>query len=127
MKRYNVILENKVIGTTLFEKADAAMGVVAGLIELSDDHFDYDFLKAYCLMHRIQLALDDPEYRAIGTTAIPELQVISEDGTRIAGQGVYIEGIEKEGFEVTVLGYPYPDYENEFPHHVREYDERFKA
>jgi len=32
IKQYNILLENKIIGFTLFEKADAPMGTVFGQI-----------------------------------------------------------------------------------------------
>jgi hypothetical protein len=32
-----------------------------------------------------------------------------------------ITGMDSEGFEISVLGIPYPFYEEEFPHHVEKY------
>jgi hypothetical protein len=34
--------------------------------------------------------------------------------------------MDSEGFEITLEGIPYPLFEEEFPYHVKEYNEMFK-
>jgi len=54
------------------------------------------------------------------------LDITSESGTKIEGQGVCISGLVAEDYEIEVVGIPYPFYEEEFPHHVKAYDNQFK-
>lgn len=44
-KRYDIFLDDKIIGTTELEKADAPMGVVFGRINFANIVVDYDFIK----------------------------------------------------------------------------------
>jgi hypothetical protein len=50
---YNILLDEKLIGTTTFEKADASMGVVFGQIKFIDIETPYDFFKSYCKKNNI--------------------------------------------------------------------------
>jgi hypothetical protein len=54
-KVYTVFLNDKNIGTTALEKADAAMGVVFGRLYLIDIVSRYDFFKHYCIENALQL------------------------------------------------------------------------
>lgn len=47
IKRYDVFLDNKKIGATELEKADAPMGVVFGRVTFNNIISGYDFLKTY--------------------------------------------------------------------------------
>lgn len=122
-KVYHIQLGNKTIGTTLLEKADAPMGVVVGKMKLEGIKEPYRFFKDYCQKHNIALNMDEAEYGAIDTQVIPELVVLSEDGVEIKGIGSCIGGLVEEGYEITILGIPYPFYETQFPHHVKAYNE----
>ena len=125
-KIYKILLDGQEIGTTQFEKADAPMGVVFGEIEKKDKNFGYDFIKDFCKSKNIEIADDYPEDRLIATMNIDSLTVINENGIEIKGVGNQISGMDSDGFEITILGVSYPFYEEEFPHHVKEYDEMFK-
>jgi hypothetical protein len=34
--------------------------------------------------------------------------------------------MDTDGFEINVIGIPYPFYEEQFPNHVKEYNEKFE-
>ncbi|WP_159638812.1 hypothetical protein [Sphingobacterium composti Ten et al. 2007 non Yoo et al. 2007] len=125
-KRYDIFLDDKVIGTTELEKADAPMGVVFGNIKLYDISSGYEFFKSYCMTNGIEIINDYPEDKLIATSDIPTLKIITSDGVEIKGQGTSIDGMDSDVFEVTILGVPYPFYEEEFPHHVKAYEDQFK-
>jgi hypothetical protein len=123
-KRYHIFLENRKIGTTKFEKADAPMGVVFGKIDFIGIESGYAFFKAYCLKNNIEIS-DIPEENIISTYTIEELKVFSEDKNEITGLGNSISGMDADEFEITIVGISYPFYEIEFPNHVKEYNDRF--
>ena len=125
-KLYDILLDNKKIGTTELEKADAPMGVVFGKIKFINIASGYDFFKTFCLTHNIEIVSDFPDDRLILTTYIPNLKVIDPNGNEIKGQGINIEGMDNDCFEVTIFGVPYPFFEEEFPYHVKEYENQFK-
>lgn len=123
-KQYEIFLEDKVIGTTELEKADAPMGIVFGHITFTDNSLTFDFFSKYCKDHGIK-AEEDPELKFIATQIIPNLKVINKKGNEIKGFGCYLEGIGSEPMEIYITGIPYPFYEEEFPHHKKAYDEQF--
>ena len=125
-KTYEILLDDKIIGTTKLEKSDAAMGVVFGDIKLNDISSGYEFFKSYCVTNGIEIINDYPEDKLIATSDIPKLKIINSNGVEIKGQGTSIDGMDSNIFEVTILGVPYPFYEEEFPHHVRAYENQFK-
>lgn len=125
-KTYNILLDDKIIGTTELEKADAPMGVVFGDIKLNDISSGYEFFKSYCVTNGIEIINDYPEDKLIATSDIPKLKIINSNGIEIKGQGTSIDGMDTDIFEVTILGVPYPFYEEEFPHHVKAYENKFK-
>ena len=127
MKLYDLLLENEKIGTTELEKADAPMGTVFGRINFVDIKSGYDFLKKYCLKNKIEILTDYVDEKLIVTSNIPNLVVTDENGKEIKGQAINIEGLDNEYFEVTILAVPYPFFEEEFPHHVKAYDDQFKT
>lgn len=121
---YNILLNDKLIGTTTFEKADAPMGVVFGKIEFLDITTPYDFLKAYCDRNNIEFE-DYPVDKIISTRTIPALKVFNDKGQEINGLGNQISGMDSDSYELTIEGIPYPFYGDEFPHHVKADEERF--
>jgi hypothetical protein len=125
-KLYNITLNETLIGTSELEKADAPMGVVLGLIEFNGIESPYEFFKEYCLKNNIVINTDDPEFEFIDTQVISGLKVFRQDGMEIKGvAGNAITGMKDEGYEISILGIPYPFYEEEFPHHVKEYENMF--
>lgn len=126
IKRYEIFLDDKVIGTTELEKADAPMGVVFGNVAFDNIISGYDFLKTYCLTNNIEIITDYPDDKLIATADIPNLKVVNPNGIEIKGQGANINGTDNDAFEITILGVPYPFYEEEFPHQVKAYNNQFK-
>jgi hypothetical protein len=122
---YNILLDNKLIGTTKLEKADAPMGVVLGEISFIGIDDPYNFFKSYCTKNNI--GFDDiPENQTLFTRTIPMLRIVNDKGLEITGNGNQICGMTSEPFEVSIEGIPYPFYQEEFPHHVKAYEERFR-
>jgi hypothetical protein len=121
---YNILLDNKLIGTTRLEKADPPMGVVFGEVTFLDIDAPYNFLKAYCVKNNIDFD-DYPEDRLISTRTIATLKIMNNKGREIKGIGNQICGIDSGKFELTVEGIPYPFYGDEFPHHVKDYQGKF--
>ena len=125
-KKYRILLNGQEIGTTQLEKADAPMGVVSGQIKSTIQNFGYKFIKDFCRLNQIEIADDYPEDKLISTMTIDSLIIKNESGTIIKGIGNQISGMDSEGFDITILGISYPFYEEEFPHHVKAYNEMFK-
>jgi hypothetical protein len=124
-KKYFIKIEGKLIGYSDLEKADAPMGVAFGLIDFIGIESPYEFLKEYCLNKQIELAYDYPEDKMISTMSIPDLKITSDNGIEIKGIGNQITGMDNEEYEISIFGIPYPFYEEEFPHHVKEYENMF--
>jgi len=122
---YILFLDQKRIGITKLDKADAPMGVVFGKIFFDDPTIGYDYIKDYCLNNDVYFSSDD-EDRSISTYNIPRLVVVNKDGVAIKGQSTFVDGMELYEFIINIVGIPYPFYEEEFPHHVKEYNERWK-
>lgn len=125
IKRYDIFLDNKIIGTTQLEKGDAPMGVVFGRITFINIYSGYDFFMNYCVTHGIELVTDCPEEKLICTRTINNLAVKNELGIEIKGLGNQISGMDSEEFEISLEGVPYPFYEEEFPYHLKAYDNQF--
>ena len=124
-KIYDIFLDENKIGTTELEKADAPMGVAFGQIKFVDIISGYEFFKQYCLKNKINFT-DYPEDKLIMTWNIPNLKVIDKGGVEIIGIGADVSGMDSDTFDITILGISYPFYEEEFPHHVKAYNEMFK-
>lgn len=122
---YIIYLDKIKLGTTLFEKADAPMGVVFGKIKFDKINIGYQFIKDYCLSNNIELTYDCPNDQVLSTRTITSLKVINEYGVEIKGVGNQITGMDNDGFEISIEGIPYPFYEKEFSHHREAYDELF--
>jgi hypothetical protein len=78
-KIYNILLDDEIIGTTEFEKADAPMGVVFGDIKLHHISSGYEFFKSYCLTKEIEIINDFPADKLIATSNIPTLKIINSN------------------------------------------------
>lgn len=125
-QQYDIFLDDKIIGTTELEKADAPMGVVFGNVTFNNIISGYDFFKTYCLTNNIKIIADYPDDKLIATSDIPKLKILNSKGIEIKGQGTSINGMDSDVFEVTILGVPYPFYEEEFLHHVKASEDQFK-
>ena len=125
MKTFQILLDKTIIGTTLLEKADPPMVVVFGAIQFSLKESPYDYFLSYCKRNNIDLT-NYPEDKIISTRIIPGLAVIDDTGKEIKNDGCYIEGMDNEDFEIIIAGIPYPFYEELFPHHVKDYKNRFQ-
>lgn len=116
-KRYQIFLDDKIIGTTELESADASMGVVFGKIHFVNRNIGYDFFRNYCLNLNVELTADYPEVKILSTRTIKSLIVRSEEGIEIIGTGNQISGMDGDGFEIAIEGVAYPFFYQEFPHH----------
>ena len=125
-KIYQVFLDDKKIGTSLLEKADASMGVVFGRLNFSDRTSGYELFRTYCMTNKIELVADYPEDKLIITRTIENLVVMNEEGKKIKSLGNQISGMDSDEFEITLEGVPYPFFKEEFPHHVKTYEDQFK-
>jgi hypothetical protein len=123
--KYLVVLNNQCIGTTQFEKADAPMGVVMGLIVFEGVASPYQFFCNYCKNNNVSINEDDPECEAIFTQSIEGLKVFNEAGVEIKGEGVTVSGFKDEGYYIEIFGIPYPFYGEEFSHHREAYEQQF--
>ena len=125
-KIYDIFLDDKKIGTTLLEKADASMGVAFGNINFIDIISGYEFVRNFCLTKNIDLTFDYQDEKLISTRTIENLVVKNDRGTEIKCLGNQISGMDSDEFEITLEGIAYPFYEQEFPHHLKEYQDQFK-
>jgi hypothetical protein len=123
---YNIFLDERKIGVSKLENADAPMGMVFGKISFENESFNYLFFSDYCKRNSIEVGFEYPEDKLISTQIIPTLKVVSEQGIEIKGMGSHISGMDTDGFEINVIGIPYPFYEEQFPNHVKEYNEKFE-
>lgn len=123
--KYVITLNNKRIGTTLLEKADAPMGVIIGLVEVDDITSPYQFILKYCTQHKVELNENDPTHEAIWTQSIDDLRVFDETAAEIKGEGVALSGCKNDGYYIEIFGIPYPLYEEEFLHHRKAYERLF--
>ena len=121
---YNILLDNKKIGTSQLEHADPPMGVVFGTITFSDTTFNFEFFNKYFTDNKIAADID-AESNIIIAAAIPNLKVFNDKGAEIIGEACTISGMDSDVYDITILGVPYPFYEEEFPHHVKAYDDKF--
>lgn len=117
---YIITLDGIRIGTTQLEKADPPMGVVMGKIYFENIDSGYQLFHQYCIKSGIQPDEHDSNLKFIQTPSIPNLIVRRSDDVIIKGVGTYVTGLGSD-FEITVLGIPYPFYEEEFPQHCQDY------
>lgn len=125
-REYIIELDGQRIGTTALEKHDAPMGVVLGTIRLEGHASGYDLFKRHCATHGVEVD-DQPDVRCLITQFMTGVRVLSPEGAEIKGTGITVSGFDDDEWEISVLGIPYPFYGTEFPHHVKAYEEQFKA
>ena len=101
------------------------MGVAFGELKFVEQRSGYHFIKDYCQKNQIKLVADFPEDKMISTMTIPELKVCDDNGVEIEGIANQITGLDSEEYEISIFGIPYPFYEEEFPHHVKDYKNTF--
>ena len=119
--QFKILLDDKLIGTTLLEKADVPMGVVFGQIKLENIDNAYTFFKSYCLQNQIGFT-DDKKDQLLTTRRIPNLKVYdSNDNTEIKGSAVSVSGQGMTDFEITIEGVPHNIFAFKFKHHVDNY------
>jgi hypothetical protein len=123
-KYYTIKIKENIIGTTIFEYADPPMGVVQGKI-IFDKNYGFDYIANYAEENHIVINNFDKKEKTISIQTIDELKVYSEEGTEIIGQGNCIYGDSNE-LMLDLVYIPYPFYEEEFPHHCKEYAEKYK-
>lgn len=124
-KFYDILLDNRKIGSTELEYADPPMGVVHGKVIFTDITSGYEFFKSYCVNNGIEVLTDYPDKRLIATGHIYNLRVVTPNGIEIQGQGNNIEGMDSDTFQVTILGVESPLFQEEFAHHIKAYYDRF--
>jgi len=125
--KYFIFLDDNEIGWTELEYGDAPMGVAWGTINFHKREYGYNWLKSFCIKRKIVASTDYPEDKFITFNSDKYLKIKNEKGIKIKGVGGnQIEGMDDDKFYVSILGIAHPFYEEEFPHHVKEYNERFK-
>jgi hypothetical protein len=101
--RFEIRYKNTVIGTTSFELGDPPMGVAFGKFTPTS------------------------AYRRDDIAENSQLSAWAA-GRQIPSEGLGIEGTVQSGeIEVTILGIPYPLYEELFPDHVEAYNTLLNA
>lgn len=125
MTDYKIYIDNLLIGTIKLEYADPPMGVVFGKIN-PIAQFDYAILKNLCKTKSIDIETEYLEDKFLSTISSEIVKVINSQQTEIKGIVNQISGMDKFEFEISILGIPYPFFEEEFPHHVKEYENKFK-
>jgi len=125
---YRVELNGNVIGETQLESADPPMGVVGGKVafKIADD--PYLLIKCHRQTQSTPINQDEEEIGLIDSQNIASLKVFRIDGVEITDvTGAAISGFREDGYMITILGVPYPFYEEEFPHHCAAYEAQFKT
>lgn len=102
------------------------MGVASGILQLTTDECPFELLRSHCEHAAVPINSLDVEVQFIDTQVIPDLKVYRSDGLEIVSEvGACITGMEEEGYQISVLGIPYPFYEEEFARLRQAYDEQF--
>jgi len=119
---FKIFLDEKLIGTTLLEKADVPMGVVFGQIEFDNIDNAYTFFKTYCLQNQIGIT-DHKQDKLLTTRHISNLKVFDSDNTEIKGSAVSVSGQGHKDFEIIVEGVPQSIFSFKFKHHIDHYQD----
>jgi hypothetical protein len=125
-KIYEILLGNRLIGTTKLEFGDPPMGVVFGKINFAESDMGYGFVKQYCIDNSIEIKTDYSIDKFISTGRIEGLKIYNSENIEISGLGNNIEGMDSDGYTVTILGLDSEIYGREFPEHISEYERKFK-
>lgn len=59
-KKYKILLDDKLFGTTKLEFGDPPMGVVFGQVNFDNKSIGYDYIKQYCIDNLIEIQTDCP-------------------------------------------------------------------
>src|SRR5262245_25360428 len=121
-REYTIELDGRRIGTTALERHDAPMGCVLGNIKFEGITSGYSLFKEHCLKHSV-IADDQTENKCLMTQFMPGIRVLSPDGIEIKGVGIIVTGMDDDVWEIDIMGVPYPFYEEQFPHHVKDYQD----
>lgn len=122
---YKILLGNKLIGTSKLEFGDPPMGVVFGEINFTESNMGYDFIKQYCIDNSVEIQADYSIDKLISTGRIEALKIYNSENIEMAGLGNNIEGMDSDGYIVTILGLDSEIYKREFPEHISEYERKF--
>ena len=119
-RRYEIFLDDILIGWSFLEKSDSAMGVVFGKIIFNNIESGYALFKDYCLQNNEGIVYDIPEKKLIDTSCLSSLKVFNSSGVEILGLGTNIEAIGSDEFSVVIVGIPYQFFKVEFPQHLQK-------
>ena len=123
--QYKIYLDDKLIGFSKLDKADAPMGVVFGRITFINDNYNYEYFKLYCTSNNFRIVTDFPQDKLIMTSDLPSIKVLNPNAVEISGLGTHIEGMDSDGFDVYIVGIDSEFYEKEFPNHIEHYNQMF--
>lgn len=121
---FKILLDDKLIGTTLLEKADVPMGVLFGQITFDNVDNAYSFFKAYCLKNQIGFT-DDKQDKFLTTRHISNLKVFDSENTEIKGSAVSVSGQGSKDFEIIIEGVPHNIFSFKFQNHINHYKNLF--
>ncbi|OSY87941.1 hypothetical protein WH52_07820 [Tenacibaculum holothuriorum] len=112
---FSVFLDEIKIGTTKLENRDSSMGVAFGKINIINKEFDYDFIKKFCIENDIEINFDDNNQKLISTRNISNFKIFkTSNNIEIESEiGCNLEGMNEEGFQITVLGISNSFFEKE--------------
>lgn len=122
---YNVHFGGNIYATTELESGDAPMACAGGKINSSSFLINFEYLLTISNDPNIELNEVDHEHRFINISTSSEIAVYREDGAEIKGISINITGMDAEHFEIEVLGIYSPLYDEEFPQHVKSYNDQF--
>ena len=123
-KKYDIKLNEIIIGKTHFEYADVPMGIVYGEIDFKIIGTPYELFKNHCKIHNVKIINDEPKLKMIDTAIIPELKIFLENGSKLKGYGGAINGMDSDKYEVQFSGIDYSIMRSEFAHHYYKYYEQ---
>ena len=102
-------------------KCRSTDGVCNGKDPLRGIESGYSLFKHYCNERSVQVNEDDPGIKFLSTPFLPDIRVTSIEGQEISGAGTSVTGFDGDGWEIDIMGVPYPFYKEEFPHHTEAY------
>lgn len=117
---YRIELDNKLIGTTALENADAPQGVVFGKIMFTEITKPYEYFLSYFKKNNVQIVAHYPEDKLISGDFISTVKVFSENNHEILGISTCIEGMKNE-FYIYIIGIDSELLKQEFKHHYNAY------
>ena len=112
---FEIFAKDSLIGHSALEHGDAPMGVAFGIFRPAE---------GYRQIQRACQANHDQSRLALSART-PEGLPIPCEGVNIMDVSHEFEDGDPGNIEVSVLGIPYPCYEELFPGHVADYQKRF--